>query len=483
MLKGQPFLRARRDDPLLVFGSLLLLCILLSLSLVNQNYYLLFGIFATVLAVLLLKANLLPVAVILLIIPFADWAVEYKYLPFQVMWVPELLAGLLFIKSLARKALEKQAYASPGLPFVLVFFLLSFLSLFINGSPIIPALLMLRLLFRYYLLFLAIINLGFDEKSQKLIINILIFIFLVQLPLSVAKLFVYGQGETSLGLSSHSVSTIFPLVAIGFLYSYYLLYQRKIAYILGIFGFVGFSIVGGKRAFIFFLPVLLIYLTWILKERILRNLRLVFLGILIFFVSLYFVARLIPTLNPQREVWGEFNRRHIIDYAISYETNVSMTGAPTGRISASLEVFRALGRKGLPGRAFGYGPGSIIKSMFGGYDKRQTIRSRFGVVYGMNGLSWLGVQVGYFGTIIYFLIYYCLLRKCHSYYKKEKDPFWRSFALGMTGFSFILLFTSLIYTPFFNDDSVAAFYFCLAAIVIIRSTGFQPNNQTGIVQA
>lgn len=483
MFNSQVTAREKRDNPLLIYSLILTLSFVLSLSVVTQNYYLLFGILAAVFGVLLFRNSLLPVAVIPIIIAFTDWAVEYRYLPFQIMWLPELLSGILFIKSLAKKVGERQKYITPGLPIALSFLFVSLFSLIANNSPVIPALLMLRILFRYYLLFLAIINLGFDEKSQKVIINILIFIFLVQLPLSVVKLFVHGQGETSLGLSSHSVSTIFPLIAIGFLLSYYFVYRRRLSYLLAALGFVGFSIVGGKRAFIFFMPVLLIFLAWLLRKENFLRLRFIILVILFFSLSLYFVARLVPTLNPQRKIWGEFSLRHMVDYAISYETNVSLTGEPTGRISATVQTFKVLSRKNLSGYVFGYGPGTIIKSMFSGYDRRAAIRSQFGIEYGINGLSWLGIQVGYVGTVIYMLIFYYLMKKCYCYYKKEKDPFWRSFALGMAGFSFILLFTSLVYTPFFNHDAVSAFYFCLVAIVIIRLKSPQRANYIEITKA
>lgn len=83
-------------------------------------------------------------------------------------------------------------------------------------------------------------------------------------------------------------------------------------------------------------------------------------------------------------------------------------------------------------------------------------------------MSWLGIQVGYIGALAYFFLFYFLLRKSYSLFKSEPDPYWRSFALGMVAFSFILLLTSFAYSPFFNHDAVAAFYFSLAAIVMLK---------------
>jgi hypothetical protein len=454
--------------PVWILTVILVLSIFISLSIVYKNYDLLFVAAALVLGGLLFKLRVFPVVLILLIIAFADWAVEAAYLPFQIMWLPELMTALLFIKSIGEKVIAKKKIAAPGLLPVVIFLLVALASLLLNSSGIVPALLLLRLLFRYYLLFLAVINLELNEDGLKTIINVLIFIFLVQIPLSVVKLLVFGQGEQSLGLSSHSVSTIFPLIAIGFFYSFYFLHKKRQAYIWGILAFIGFSIVGEKRAFIFYLPVLLVFLTWMLRKQLRPQPGVIVFGIVIALVSFYLVARLIPTLNPQREVWGEFNPRHVINYALNYETAVSARGYPIGRISTTIEVFKSLKRAGLSGFTFGYGPGSIIKSMFSEYDRKDVVKTRFGVEYGWNGLSWLGIQVGYLGALVYFFLFYFLLRNSFSLFRSEQDSYWQSFALGMVAFSFSLLLTGIAYSPFFNHDAVAAFYFSLAAIVILR---------------
>lgn len=458
-----------------LIGVVVLLSISLSYFLVGQNYYLLFGIIAIILGIALIKSKMLPLIMILLIIPFVDWAVEYKILPFQIMWLPELLSGLLLVKAVIYKASERLTLNLFGSSLAMVFLLSAIFSLFLNDSGLVPGLLMLRLLFRYYLLFLAVINLGLNEPPMKLTINIIVFVFLVQIPLSLVKLFKFGQGETSLGLSSHSVTTIFPLVAIGYLGALYIFYKRNPTYILYMFAFVGFSIIGGKRAFIFFLPILLFYLAWVVRKNFVFKPSLIFLGILIIFISLYFVARLIPTLNPQREIWGDFSLKHIVNYAVEYETGVTKTGVPIGRISATSEIFRSLKSKGFSGFVFGYGPGTIIKSMFSDYDRREAVKSRFGIGYGLNGLSWLGIQVGYFGVFVYFYFFYLFFRKARAYLEIEQDPYWKSFALGMVGFNFIFIITSLVYVPFFSHDAVAAFYFCLSGIIMLRHEFLRKN--------
>jgi len=458
----------RKGKFVLAFVLSLIAGVLLSYSLINRAYFLLFAVLSVLFTLAVIKLRMLPLVLILLIIPFVDWAVGYSFLPVQIMWLPELMSVLFFAQALTYKMAEKQRFRTVGLRYALLLLAVTLLSLLFNKSGIVPALLFLRLLFRYYLLFLAILNLNFSEKLLRRINNVLIFIFLVQLPLAIVKLFIFGQGEASLSLNSSSLSMISALIAIAFLFSFYFLYKKKIVYLLGIFAFVGFSIIGGKRAFIFYLPILLAYLIWLIKKDTGLKPSFIFAAALFLVISFYFVARLIPTLNPQRKIWGDFNLKHIMDYAISYETSVSLTGMPTGRISSTMEIYNSLKRRGLLGFSLGYGPGIIIKTMFSDYDRRDAIRDRFGVEYGINGMNWLGIQVGYLGTVIYMLIFYVVLRKAYSYFLVEKDPYWHSFALGMAGFCFILIITSLFYDAFFNNDSVSAFYFYLAAVVVLK---------------
>ena len=454
----------------IVLGLSLLISILFSYSLVSENYYFIFFLTGLALSLFLMRSKTLPVLIILSVIPFADWAVEQGFLPFQIMWFPELLSGLLFLKVLVQKLARKQRFRIAGFKFVFLFLLITFYSLIYNSSGLMPALLMLRLLFRYYIFFLAILNLDLDEKALKLINGFLIIIFLAQLPLAVVKLLIYGQGETSLGLSSHSISTIIPLIAVSFLYSFYILYEKRNVYLLGIICFVGFSFVGGKRAFIFFFISLMVFLTWIFKKQIRLNLRVIFFGVIIICISFYFAARLLPAFNPQHRVWGDFSMKHIVDFSIKHETNVTESGVSTGRISTTINVFDQLSKNGILHLTFGFGPGVIIKSMFARYDKREALEKSFGIGYGENGLTWLSIQVGCLGALLFFIFLYFFLKESYLYFLQENDKYWKSFAAGMAGFTFIFMVTSLLYSPFFNFDSVAMFYFYLAAVLLLRKT-------------
>ena len=455
--------------------SILFPTMILGYAIVKQNYNIIFLLMAFCFIAIVVRSNIIPLSIVVLIIPFTEWAVEYRYLPPQIMWIPELISLLLFIKVLISRFVRKQRIKLFGIWIVLGFLLISFISLIYNGSNLVSVFLFLRVLFRYYLLFLAVINLDLDEKSMKLVNKVLIFVFIVQIPLSVIKLLVYEQGERSFGLSSHAISTIIPLIALGFLLSYYFLYKKLKIYILLITGFIAFPLIGGKRAFVFYLPVLLMFLAWFLKDNFKMMFRYVIVGIFILTLSIYASLRLIPTLNPQRVVGGSFDPSYVINYAYNYSTHLTDSGLSTGRISSSVVVFNNLYNGGFSRFLFGFGPGIIMKSMFKNYDRRDISEDEFGIRYGENGLNWLGLQVGYLGCFVFFILFYLILRKSLLYYKRETDPYWHSFSLGIAGFSFIMMVASLLYMPFFTHDAVSAFYFCLAGFLINRTNQKQQN--------
>lgn len=455
------------DRQIAVLSTIIIfLTIIIGYAIVKQNYYLFFIILALITFFILIKSDIIPISIILITVPMTGWAVGQGYLPMQLMWVPELISLFLFIKAIVNKVLRGMKVKLFGIKIVVAFLIVSLMSLFINGLSIISWLLFLRLILRYYLLFLAIINLELDEEKMKFLNNVLIFVFLAQIPMSIIKLFIYGQGETPLGLSAHAEPSIIPIIAIGFLLSFYFFYQKKPIFILGIIAFVGFSIIGEKRAFILFLPVALAYFFWIAKDHLKISLKVVVIGILAFAFVGYLTIRMNPSLNYQDKFWGKFDFQFFTNYILNYTTHVSETGLSTGRISTMITVFNNLNERGFIGLAFGYGPGCILKSMFASVDSRENISSKFGVRYGINGINWLGIQTGYLGLALFIIFLLLILKNAHAFLHLVKDPYWKSFGMGMAVFCFIMFLISMIYSPFFINDSIAAIFFCLAGFLV-----------------
>jgi len=220
---------------------------------------------------------------------------------------------------------------------------------------------------------------------------------------------------------------------------------------------------------------MLLILAWFLRDKSEIVFRYIFVGIFILTISVYASFKLLPTLNPEREHGGTFNPIHAVRYAYDYSTSYSRSGYSMGRISSTITILKSLYNKGAINFLFGLGPGSLLKSMFEDLNQRDQAISELGVLYGDNGLSWLGLQVGYLGAFVFFILLYLIFKVSVIFYKREKDPYWQAFGLGITAFSLIMIISSVLYTPFFIHDAISAFYFCLAGIAVTKNYRFKES--------
>ncbi len=456
---------------ILISFLILILVIMAGGAITYQRYDILLLVISPFLLFIVLRSNVIPIIMIISLPPFTAWMVEYKILPSQLMWSIELLVAFLLLKCILHKIIKKEKVNLFGTKIVFAFVLIVFISYILNiaDTSIISTLLFFRFLFRFYLLFIAVINMDLNERSMKLILSSLVIVFIIQLPLSVVKLFVYGLSENPLGLNGHSMTTSITLIAEAFLFAYYFLYKKSIFYIFLMLGFLGFSIIGAKRAVIFFLPIVVFYLIFFLKYEVRNIFKYVSFIVVILFIFAYLTFRITPAFNPQKTVWGSFDFKYAINWAILYSTASDPNRELTDRrVPTNIRIFNYIHKSGLLSSLFGFGPGTIIASAFDNFDRKDVLKTRFNVEYGVTDFTWLILQVGYLGAILYFLLLYLMLRKSIYYFKIEENPYWKSFGLGMIGFSFIVLLIALFYVQILDDDIIPAFYFCLAGILMKR---------------
>ena len=238
-------------------------------TIADNNFNIMFIAWIILFGVLVHKSSTLSIVIILFISFFGNWMEGLGFLPPQINWLVEVLILLLFLKALSRKIFKKEKLYLMGAYVVILFLIACFFSYLINRNSLIHGLLFLRLTFRYYLLFLAVINLDFNEKSMKLLNNILIFLFIIQIPTAVVKLFIYGQGEAAIGTyGTHGggPSTVIPMIAVGFLFPFYFFYKPSKLYLFLAFSFIAFGIIGAKRAIILFVPITIVFLGWHMRH-------------------------------------------------------------------------------------------------------------------------------------------------------------------------------------------------------------------------
>lgn len=402
----------------------------------------------------------------LLALPLVVWMPYYDILPDYTLWAFELIP-ILMILAIVFFSNRKKAFNTYGLRIIIIFLVTAFISMLYNGVNIIPCLLSLRKFIPYYLLFLTLININMDDNRLRKLVKIVFVIFILQIPIAVIKWLTIGRGEMPLGLIGSSTSTYITLFGVAFTIAYYLAYPSMRRLLFLCMAFVGVGLVGGKRAILFFIPVVLLIPVCFLNGRLKLILRYLLIFVCIVGISSYISVRLLPTLNPDQEVWGAFDLEYAVNYAVLYSSYEGKMG-PTGRFGANIAVFEKLKTDGLMTFVLGEGPGYLLKSRFSEYSQNEAIIERSTVEYGINGLNSLALEYGYAGAAIWFLLYILIFRTAVTCLHGERIHFWRAFALGMISCCFIMSVIAYYYSPAYSAPTIAPFFFSLAAVTYHR---------------
>jgi hypothetical protein len=421
-------------------------------------------------ALLVWRSNLITLLIIIFTVFFGDWLIDLDILPHQFMWILEFFISLLFVKALLNRMIRREKIVFVGGWVFFGLLCVCMFSFYLNGSGILNLVLFLRLAVSSYLLFIAVINLEINEKEKKLIMYTLLGLIIIQLPVALVKMTIYGQGEQAIGTYAYAggtQSTALPLIVIGFGLSFFLTYKKSMYFIGLVVGGIAFAIIGGKRGFIFFLPLVIIYLSWHLKDDIKNLFKYTVVAGTIFLLAFYFALSFVPTLSRSGELGSRFDPTYALSFATGYTTSQE-GGLSWGRTSSNINVFINLSAKGTFPFLFGIGPGSAMKSRFDAADTRTKIMEEFGVGYGITGVSLMAMNIGYFGYIFLLLLLLVIMKKCSSYYKRETDNLWRSFGLSMAVFSFVMIVMELFYAPLLLLGLIPIIYFCLCGFLVLK---------------
>lgn len=410
---------------------------------------------------------------IIFVVFFGNTLSDYNIVPSAINSLAEITIILLFFKSLFAVDNLKN-YKWYGLVPFLSFILIFLISMVLNASNPVDSILFARLYFRYYLLFIAVLNLSLDESAVKKINKFLLIIIILQLPVAFGKSLIYGVGEMAIGtyegFHGGSQSTSLPLIVIGFSLGYYFLHKKSIFWILLAILYVVFSIVGGKRGLFFYLPFFVPFcLLSISGLRLnMTTIKLIlFSGLLI--MLLVSVAPLyIPTLNPDKVGKWTGDARNkgwnaVLEYAFQYNTGKTH-GVTTGRVSTLLRSYEILSSGGIGTLFFGKGPAFAFESRFS-QNKKGDIR-KLGVGYGMTDLTRIMLQTGIAGSICYFAIPFIILIKAGAFQKRIIDSYWKAFAFSLRSFSFVMLLMAFTYTQIFMGDTISCIYFYMSAVLL-----------------
>lgn len=455
------FEKSKEWKNIFIFLGIILFSYYLGKNIVYQSPYIWLFFASIPVLFLVLKKYEIGIYFIMFSVFFSDWLIGLGYIPTQLSWLPEIVLIIYFIKFLIeRRSLARTPIDTP----IFFFIIVGIASVMLNSLSPISLILAFRLDLKFILMFYILVSINLQTKTLKKMMGVLIFLFIIQVPVAYFKYTIYGQNEFAVGTYTHfggGLSTILPLFAISLFTGMYLYYKSHIKYLFYILGFLFFPIFAGKRGFLFFGILLLLFLIWQSKEKLRRKLVPISL-IIIFglFASIIFV----PTWRNVLD-----NPRFMYDYTISYTYQRDLHGSAGGRMSAIQETYQNLEQDPL-NFLIGKGPGSTIKSFFPGYS-RKGVSMPVNISYGFTHLVSTVIDYGYLGFILYFLFPIILLFKANrSFFRNIKNKFWQAMSFGFGGILFSSLLIGLFYWELFRVDvSAFVFWFFAAAVYSVNS--------------
>lgn len=343
---------------------------------------------------------------------------------------------------------------------VLLMILISFISMLLNKTSITQYLLFSRRVFFPIILFWSIYNSQFEIDKNNKFIKYIIYLYIIQIVFSVYKLFLIGLDENYIGsisIRGGSLTTIYTLMGSAVAFIYFLYFKQK-KYLFLIFGFLFFGIVGGKRAIVIFLPILLYIIFYFYIKSNNKGLNINFLKVLfsvVFFsiIFSYIIVITNPSLNPENKVGGSFDIVYVTDYMNSYN-NDDRKGL--GRQSAPEFVLNLMGSKGFEKILLGFGPGDIISSSVnkkkGVNGDEELVMQKYDLWYGSRtGFLWTSMQIGILGLTCYILFFIAIFRQFKKAIHKEyKKPLF----LALLAFIIIFFIDYFTYSATFTYSNV-----------------------------
>ena len=370
---------------------------------------------------------------LLLALVFANGTLEnVGFNPVLLRIINEGLVVILFALSIGRST-RMRHLVLPGAMWLGGFVFISLISGIANDLSLIQVVLYLRDFTPVVMLFYAVANLNLDARESQLLYKLMSYLFLSQIGAVIWKLFVFQDViEPYIGTMAvlgGSLTLIFSLVAISILLGRYLSIKRP-SDILFVVVFIAFSVFGGKRATIFLVPFMFITMFLINAAKFeglrIGGVRRLFIFAFLSVVLMYLAVRLMPSLNPEREVWGSFDLEFAMGYSSDYVTFGAGGEREVGRAEAPAYLLRQFWNESGLVFLVGEGAGHLVKSSynsemveFGSFV--ELSKSKYGVGYGARTpMLQHFLQTGILGVLSFFF----LLRSIHMFTLRRIRRHW-----------------------------------------------------------
>ncbi len=338
---------------------------------------------------------------------------------------------------------------------VALFFGLGLASMIFNGTSLEIAFFSgFREAFMYIILFYVIVNLDFDEKFLQKVIRYLIYIALLQIPITLLQKFVFFPGRSdlhggSLGFHGTAILALWLVGIISILIAFGIFDQKNFKPRLSIALLLIPLLVGHARAVGYFAPAAFMFLLGhgttkkIGKYVLLGAFIFLLLGVVIFYVEPVYLTLF---TNPQ----------HYIERA----TTPAQGDSRQGRLQIIQYAHQVISRN-YPLLIFGLGPGMGEQS--GMEMLRQESFSEFND-YTATQMSRTLIEYGVFGLLFNFLIIFQIYKMNRKFLSKIDDLYWKSISLGFFGYIFVYA-GATVYREIWYKPALAFFFWFLSAVI------------------
>jgi hypothetical protein len=407
---------------------------------------------------------------------FGNSMVAYGLIPAKAILVTEISIYLLFLYAIINSAKRKSTFKLDLIWVWILFLLVTASSIVVNNSYNLKPIFSFRLIIRFYILYLALINLDLKNSDIFKLNKILFILFLIQLPAVAYKFSIYGVSERTIGTYAErggGLTTMFPIVVISYCISWYVLYKKSLWYLIISGGFILWGIIGAKAALLFLYPITFfgLYYVLIIKRtgfKFFENVKSISFLTIISVIIIFILISLQPRLNKQREVGGRVDLSYALEFSKDYSTGNKFGSEKyvTGRIATTKLAFNQFIDDGFTNFVFGYGPGALTPSILSGGKSYDFRLDRIVNSYGMTGLVRIWAEYGFFGVILFCVLFAIFCWRSWRWYLLETSMYWKGFAAGSFFFSTLILFIFLTYNkvPVEGETLLPVFYYAMAVV-------------------
>jgi hypothetical protein len=459
------------------------------LVLSGRSFHLLVAVGIAASFVLFLSAEAL--IVILLVAHFSlFYAVDQFHLPSRLLWVPEGIIGLLFIKALVREGGGYSRTETWVFRIVLLLVFFSFLSVVTNALTPVTVAAGSRLWFRYPLMWWALSRVSVRPGFRKFVVMLFLGLVFLQVP-ATAFLKFFGAaskvstgdtaGGTLGGASTHDLGLLCAM-AICLLIGLYRETRDKRLLFLTPLLFLPAAIAEAK-AFFVFTPIVCIYL---LRRDLLQNPRVAFgwtvaivvflTGSIIVYNSIYtyrekdrirlYESRTRETLqellfNPQKMLASELNVT-----AIREDKNSNRKEMVVGRLAMVILAHDMVSTDWLT-TIFGKGIGSFTENSFRDNNEREKGHVQ---LRAKNLIESAILELGYGGLMLVMMLLMAVYLNNRENKDHYDDPFWRGIAYGFQGVILLMALCSQYVGSFLHGTHTTFIFWLLLALLSSAGT-------------